>query len=213
MTHINTAPASVSKPDSVLFGELAIAAGLVAQPVAVCFSESTATVDCEMWKYLSKFARPSHVLHVHSQKNVTTLRKAVGHWRLIVAHAARLLNTVAWTVQSHESETSARPTIFSRIVPEAIDDLPIPLLVLRSTADESLSVIRWLMSGCPQRTILPEGPPTNGMTLNPALVGSHCTPTEKLQHTEIVRHRRALGPTQVTSICHPDQGQDRSRSV
>jgi hypothetical protein len=127
-------------------------------------------VDCELWKYLSEFARPSYVLHIHSQKDVTTLSKAVGHWRLIVVHATRLFNTVAWTVQSHESETSARPTIFSRIVPEAIDDLPIPLLVLRSTADESLSVIRWLMSGRPQRTILPEGLPTNGMTFDPALV-------------------------------------------
>ena len=92
-------------------------------------------MDCELWKYFSEFARPSHVLHVHSQKDVTTLRKAVGHWRLIVVHAARLLNTVAWIVQSHESNSLARPTIFSRSVPESIDDLPVPLLVLRSTGN------------------------------------------------------------------------------
>jgi hypothetical protein len=169
MTRINTVPASVPKPDSVLFGELAIAAGVVGQPVAVYFSESTATVDCELWKYLSEFARHSYVLHVHSQKDVTTLRKAVGHWRLIVVHATRLLNTVAWIVQLHESETPARPAIVSRTVPDAIDDLPTPLLVLRSTADESSSVIRWLMAGRPQRSMLPEGPPTNGMTFDPAL--------------------------------------------
>ena len=72
MTRINTAPTAVPKPDSVVFGELAIAAGLAGQPVAVCFSESTATHDCELWKYFSEFARPSHVLHVHSQKDYYT---------------------------------------------------------------------------------------------------------------------------------------------
>ena len=51
MTRINTAPTAVPKPDSVVFGELAIAAGLAGQPVAVCYSESTAAVDCELWKY------------------------------------------------------------------------------------------------------------------------------------------------------------------
>ncbi|MFQ5734743.1 MAG: hypothetical protein ACE5KM_22645, partial [Planctomycetaceae bacterium] len=91
----------------------------------------------------------SHVLHVHSQKDVTTLRKNVSHWRLIVVHAARLLNTVAWIVQSRESNSSARPTIFSRSVPDSIDDLPVPTLVLRSTPDESSSIIRWLMAGRP----------------------------------------------------------------
>ena len=76
MTRISTAPTTVPKPDSVLFGELAIAAGLVGQPVAVCYSESTAAMDCELWKHFSEFAGSSHVLHVHSQKDVTTLRKA-----------------------------------------------------------------------------------------------------------------------------------------
>ncbi len=56
MTRINTACNTVPKPDSVLFGELAIAAGLAGQPVAVCFLESTATIDCELWNYFSEFA-------------------------------------------------------------------------------------------------------------------------------------------------------------
>ena len=40
MTRISTTPAPIRKPDSVLFGELAIAAGMTGNPVAVCFSES-----------------------------------------------------------------------------------------------------------------------------------------------------------------------------
>jgi len=136
----------------------------------VCFSESTAAIDSELWKCFSEFARASHVLHVHSQKDVTRLRKAVGHWRLIVVHATRLLNTVAWIVQLHTSEMSARPTVFSRAVPDSVDDLPIPLLVLRSTPDESSSIIGWLMAGRPQRAVLPDERPTSGITLDPALV-------------------------------------------
>ena len=59
MTRISTAPLRVTKPHSVLFGELAIAAGFVGKPVAVCFSESTASLDCELWKYFAQIAGPS----------------------------------------------------------------------------------------------------------------------------------------------------------
>lgn len=89
MTRINTASRAVLKPDSGVIGEMAIAAGLVGQPIAVCFAESTATMDCELWKYLSTLARPSRVLNVNSQKDVTTLRKTVGHWRVIVVQVPR----------------------------------------------------------------------------------------------------------------------------
>ena len=170
MTRISTTPAAIRKPVSVLFGELAIAAGLAGKPVAVCFSESTAAVDCELWKYLAQFTGPGRVLHVYSQADVRKLTKAVGHWRLVVVHTSRLFNTVAWIVQTHNLETSARPTVFSRFVPDSIDDLPIPLLALRNTADESSSIIRWLMAGCPQRAVLPDGRPANGIAFDPALI-------------------------------------------
>lgn len=170
MTRISTTLALIRKPDSVAFGELAIAAGLAGKPVAVCFSESAATVDCELWKFFSQFADPSRVLHVHNQTDVRKLRKAVGHWRLVVVHVPRLHNIVSWTVQMHGSATSARPTVFSRFVPDSADDVPLPLLVLRNTPDESSSIIRWLLAGCPQRAALPDGQPTNGMTIDPVLI-------------------------------------------
>ena len=48
MTRISTTPAPIRKPDSILFGELAIAVGLAGKSVAVCFSESTATETCQI---------------------------------------------------------------------------------------------------------------------------------------------------------------------
>jgi hypothetical protein len=55
-------------------------------------------------------------------------------------------------------------------VPDSIDDVPIPLLVLRNTPDESSSIIRWLMADCPQQATLPDGQPTNGIMFDPALI-------------------------------------------
>ncbi|MCH8045451.1 MAG: hypothetical protein IID44_17205 [Planctomycetes bacterium] len=48
--------------------------------------------------------------------------------------------------------------------------MPIPMLVLRNTPDESSSVVHWLMAGCPQRAILPDGRPENGIAFDPALI-------------------------------------------
>ena len=56
MTRISTTPVTIHKPVSVLFGELAIAAGLAGEPLAVCFSESAATLDCALWKYFAQVA-------------------------------------------------------------------------------------------------------------------------------------------------------------
>ena len=149
MTRIGTTPVAIRKPVSVLFGELAIAAGLAGKPVAVCFSESAATLDCELWKYFAQVGGPSRVLHVHGKPDVKRLIKFMSEWRLVIVHAPRLHNQVAWAAQMHSSEAMARPAIFSRTVPTAVDDDPIPILVLRNTPDESYSIIRWLMAGCP----------------------------------------------------------------
>ena len=169
MTRVNTTLSPIRKPDSVVLVELAIAAGLAGNPVAVCFSESTATVTCQIWKYFAQFAGPERVLHVHSQTDIRKLTKAVVDRRLIVVHTPRLFNTVAWTVQMHGSGASALPTIFSRWIPNAVDDVPIPILVLRDTPDESSSIVLWLIAGCPQRTTLPDGQPTIGITFDPAV--------------------------------------------
>ena len=170
MTRINTVPPTVPKPDSVLFGELAIAAGFIGKPVAVRLSESTATLDCALWKYLAQIGGPSRVLLVHGKPDVKRMIKFMSQWRVVIVHADRLHNQVAWTVQMHDSEASARPAIFSRAAPTAVDDDPIPTLVLRGNDDESTAITRWLMSASPQRAVLPDGQPTNGVTLDPALV-------------------------------------------
>lgn len=47
---------SIPKPDSILLGELAIASGSAGRPAAVCFTESSAALDAELWQYFAEFA-------------------------------------------------------------------------------------------------------------------------------------------------------------
>ncbi len=78
MTQINTTPVSICKSDSVLFGELAIAAGFVGTPIAVCFTESSAALDCALWMHLAQIGGPSRVLHVHGKPDVNEVGKVYG---------------------------------------------------------------------------------------------------------------------------------------
>ncbi|MCH7988939.1 MAG: hypothetical protein IID46_07280 [Planctomycetes bacterium] len=169
MTRVCTAPNGVTKPHSVLFGELAIAAGFVGKPIAVCFAESSAALDCDLWLHLAQIGGPSRVLHVHGKPDIKKLVKFMGAWRLVIVHAPRLHNEVAWIVQMHSSTALPRPAIFSRAVPTAVDDDPIATLVLRSNDDESTAITRWLMSGSPPSAILPDELPVNNVMFSPAL--------------------------------------------
>ena len=107
MTRVNSSAHHTPKPHSVTVGELAISAGIVGHPITVCFTESPADVDCELWKYLARFADPGRVLHVHGQTEVRKLSKAIRHCQMIVVHADRLFEKVAWIVQSSSSDNLA----------------------------------------------------------------------------------------------------------
>ena len=161
---------SVKKPDSVLLGELAIAAGLADRPVAVCCTESPAALDAELWRYFAQFAGSDRVIHVYSQADVRQLRKAFSSQRLVVVHEPRLFERVSWVVKTQQSTTSASPALFSRFVPASADAIPLPLLVLRNSADESAALSRWVMAGCPEGTSLPLALPSWSITLHPDLL-------------------------------------------
>jgi hypothetical protein len=164
--HESTMP----KPDSVLLGEIAIAAGLAGRPVAVCFTESSATLDAELWQNFAQFAGSGRVWHIYSQADVRQLRKAFSSQRLVVVHEPRLFERVAWVVKTQQSTTSARPALFSRSVPDSADEIPLPVTVVRSSTDESSALSRWLMSGSTEGISLPAGLPQNSITLHPDLL-------------------------------------------
>ena len=169
MTRISTTPAPIRKPDSVSFGELAIAAGLAGKPISVCFSENSANVDCELWKYFTQLIGPERVLHVHTQADIRKLTKFMGHWRLVVVHSPRLHNIVTWTVQMQDSGPLPCPTVFSRSIPASLNESPIASLVLRGNTEETSSIIHWLLLGRPRRTAFPVEQPIRNVEMDPAL--------------------------------------------
>lgn len=159
----------VTKPDTIALGELAIAAGSAGRPTAVCFTESSAALDAELWHYFTQFAGSDRVWHVFSQADIRGLRKAFSYQRLVVVHAPRLFERVAWVVRTQHSTISARPALFSRSVPDSADAIPLPFLVLRNSADESSALSRWIMAGYPEGASLPFGLPQSSTTLHPDL--------------------------------------------
>jgi hypothetical protein len=150
---------------------MAIAAGSAGRPVAVCFTESSATLDAELWQYFAEFTGSGRVCHIYSQADIRGLRKSFSSQRLIVVHEPRLFERVSWVVKTQQSTSSARPALFSRSVPDSADEVPLPLLILRNSADESTALSQWIIAGNPEGASLPVGLTQSSITLHPHLHG------------------------------------------
>lgn len=144
MTRLNPETARARKPDTVAISELSLAAGIAGRSIAICLTESPAEVDCELFQYLTTLVGAANTLHVHGQADLKKLNESPAKWRLVILHAERLFEKIAWMVQS--AGNAPRPAIFMRFVPGKADDAPIPLLTLRGTTNESAAIVRWLMS-------------------------------------------------------------------
>jgi len=144
----------IRNPDSISLGELALAAGIARRPVTVCFAESNGIVARELWSYFGQLLGAASVLRIHSRGDTNKLSKNFGYWRLLIVHAPQLLNEIAWKVSIHGRENATRPSIFVRGVPDNVEDLPMPVLALRSNSEETSAIVQWLLAGCPSRAVL-----------------------------------------------------------
>ncbi len=149
MTRLPAADWHPRKPASVALGELALAAGMAGQSVTLCFHDFPAPLLCEFWKYYARSLGANEVYHIRSQADIKKLSDRVGELRLVLVHAPRLHNPAAWAVQMAMSAGAAgtsRPAMFSRFLPDDLDEDPGATLVLRPNPQEHAAIMQWLMA-------------------------------------------------------------------
>lgn len=138
------------KPDTVLLGELAIAAGTAGLSVSVRFQDMPTAIVCQLWRYYMNFAGPNEVRHVYNQSDIRKLPSACGSARLVLVHNAKLRAAASWAVEMcslADTDANSRPAIFS--ISNAINDEDDPgvALVLRADPVEMTAVARWFPLG------------------------------------------------------------------
>lgn len=146
MTRLSTPLELPPTPRSVVFGELAAAAGVAGQSVGLVYQDFPGPALGEMWKHFAHGLESGEVVHVRTQADVRRLNGRVAEVRLVLVHNPRLHDAVTWCIQMAQpvpGEIEARPTVFTRGVPDGLDADPGVTLVLRCDSDESAAITQW----------------------------------------------------------------------
>ena len=133
------------KPDIVVLGELALAAGLTGQSITLCCDGFPAHVLAELWLRHRLGLAPRQALHVRTQADVRRFEKEPCGARLLLVHTPRFHVTIAWVVRLlGATEGVGMPAVFSRAVPGDVDDDPGATVVVRSSPALVEDAVRWL---------------------------------------------------------------------
>jgi predicted transcriptional regulator len=143
MTKLNDPTGLPTRPASVAIGELAIAGGLVGEPLLINYQSFPAMILCDVWKHFNQGVGGKHVQHIRTQRDITELEDAMEAIRMAIVHSERLCNTTSWTVQMSIS-AQRTPTVFCASSAKGADDVPGTALVLTCTDNEVASLTEWL---------------------------------------------------------------------
>ncbi len=143
MARLNDPTGLPARPHSVALGELAIAAGLVGQSLAVNFRDFPAMILCELWKYFTEGVGPGQVLRIRNRKDMKVLEEPLDVLRLAIVHDERLCGETSWAIQMTDSSRS-RPTPFFGSAVYEIENDPGPVLSLACIEHKIASVVEWL---------------------------------------------------------------------
>lgn len=135
-----------SPPVSAVISSLAIAAGSAGHSLTLCFRDYPAPVLCEMWKRVTRALDTEQIYHVRTAKDVRDLTTQISEVRVVIVHAARLLNPVNWTLRFRRSEDArTEPAVLTASVPDNFDDDPGATLVLEADPNEVNLIENWLL--------------------------------------------------------------------
>lgn len=146
MTRLSTQHALPPTPRSVVLAELAVAAGIAGQSVTLLYQDYAGPALCEIWKYLMQGLALNEVAHVRTQADVRHLAEHVADPRLVLVHAPRLHDAVAWSiqmVQTAQVEIVPQPAVLIRGVSSELDTDPGATLVLRCDPQETAAITQW----------------------------------------------------------------------
>ncbi len=143
MARLNDPTGLSERPHAVVLGELAIAAGVVGQSLAVNFRSFPAMMLCELWRYFASGVGPGQVLRIRDRKDMKTLEESLDGLRLALVHNVRLCGETSWAIQMTDS-SQPRPAVFVSSAAYEVEDDPSPVLSLVCTEHAIASVVDWL---------------------------------------------------------------------
>ncbi|NLF71273.1 MAG: hypothetical protein GX575_19760 [Candidatus Anammoximicrobium sp.] len=143
MARLNQPAELASRPPSVALGELAIAAGLVGQSLALNFRDFPAMISCELWRYFTEGVGLGQVLRVRTRKDLKDLDEMLAGLRIVIVQTDSLCREVSWAIQLADA-SQPRPAVFLSSAAYAAEDDPGAVLSVVCTERETASVIDWL---------------------------------------------------------------------
>ncbi len=146
MARLNQPAGLASRPSSVALGELAIAAGLVGQPLALNFRDFPAMISCELWRYFTEGVGLGQVLRVCTRKDLKDLNEMLAVLRIVIVQTDSLCREVSWAIQLADA-SQPRPAVLLSSAAYAAEDDPGAVLSVVCTERETASVIDWLAGG------------------------------------------------------------------
>ena len=142
---IATTDGTERKPDIVVLGELALAAGLTGQSITLCCDEFPAHMISELWAHHLLGLAPRQAVHVRTLADVRRFEKEPWSVRLVLVHNPRLHVTTGWTIRMLGAAPGTPvPAVFCRAVPGDVEDDPGATLVVRCRPALVEDAVRWL---------------------------------------------------------------------
>jgi hypothetical protein len=143
MARLNHPTGLADRPSSVALGELAIAAGLVGQSLAVNFRDFPALILCQLWRHFTEGVGPGQVLRVCTRKDLKNLDEMLAGLRIAIIQNTSLCREASWTIQLADA-SQPRPAVFFSSAAYAAEDDPGAVLSVVCTERETAFVVDWL---------------------------------------------------------------------
>jgi hypothetical protein len=146
MERINNPSGLPSRPDSVVLPELAIAAGIAGNALAVCFNHFPGIALSELCGYFIRGVTTPAALRVRGRRELKILEERMETIRLVLVDSEKMLAETQWAIQmelTRNAPGDPLPTVLCTSPLKAPEALPGAIVMLNGTETEMSAVTRW----------------------------------------------------------------------